>query len=58
MLLATLIAVILAVALIIQRRYYSALMRRYRQEAEERNELLANAVESTRDIITITGLDD
>jgi diguanylate cyclase (GGDEF)-like protein/PAS domain S-box-containing protein len=58
MLLATLIAVILVVALIVQRLYYSALLRRYREEAEERNELLANAVESTRDIITITGLDD
>jgi len=50
MLLAILIAVILAVALIIQRLYFSALLRRYREEAEERNELLASAVESPRDI--------
>jgi diguanylate cyclase (GGDEF)-like protein/PAS domain S-box-containing protein len=58
MFLAILLAVTLAVALIIQRQYYSALLRRSREEAEERNELLANAVESTRDIITVTGLDD
>jgi diguanylate cyclase (GGDEF)-like protein/PAS domain S-box-containing protein len=48
----------LVLALVLQRRHFAALLNVSVREAEARNELLVNAVESSRDMITITGLDD
>lgn len=55
-------ALLLLLALALQRRYYLGLQNARpaaaSQTTAEQMELLANAVESTRDMITISGLDD
>ena len=63
MIAATLVAVVLLVlALVAQHLYYRSLLKRReiggRGKLENQMELLANAVESSRDMMTISGLDD